>query len=132
MRHVVKEFVPGLFAGALQRHHEQIRLDVAHHHLNGAVIHHGEVLEGEHVVLNLEREVLVQLSQRLHHRRFKVDFDEVHDLGGRLHATKAGRLRGGVTGELLGHDALQLLHRGWLNRLKAGDTLHDLTTILGR
>ena len=30
------------------------------------------------------------------------------------------------------NDARQLFHRGWLNGLKTGHTLHDLTTILRR
>ena len=109
--HIAEEFVFDGITGTLHGNHQQVGLDIAHEHLNTAVVHAHQVVEGEHIVLNFLHQVGVNLSQAAHNRGFQSGLGEVHDLGRSLDTTKTRGLCRRIVGELFLHDGFQLFHR---------------------
>ena len=92
-RHVVEEAVFDAFAGTFEGQHEHVGFDRTHEHLNAFVVHRHQVFEGEHVVLNFEHQIRIQLVQAIHDAGFHLGLGVVHDLGSSCHTTKTRRLR---------------------------------------
>ena len=83
-----------------------------------------QVVEGEHVVHDLLREVVVGLADVVEHRGLDAGAHQVEHLGRGLDAAERGLAHLVAAGQQLAHDLVQVLQRRRLDAVERGDAHH--------
>src|SRR5690606_22878974 len=92
----------------LERHHQHLGGYFAEQGLDAPVIDISQIIEDEHQVFDLCRQVFVDITNGIHQLAFNRAVEEVHDVGGALHATQSRATGVGVAGELLLENLVEL------------------------
>src|SRR4051812_48391561 len=131
-RHATEHFLAQFLLAALERDDQHVILDVAQQDAEILVVQRGEIVEDEHLVLDLLGELLVRLGERADDALVGAGAHIVHDLGG-LAGAAAGRGRRGRHPPHLGdQDPLELLERLGADRFELGDAVDQVGLGLGR
>ena len=125
-RHAAEDAFLELLLGALERDDQDAGFERPHEEAEILVVHLDEIVEDEELVLDVLRDLLVDLGDRLDDLLVGAREHVVHDLGGLACAAARRGRRRRRTGDFAHQDAFEILERLGADRIERRDAVDDV------